>query len=399
MLSEPAWATAPVDRPADDERAAGGRRADEPDASEGARQLRARSSSASSATIPDPAGIVSFTKQRDGALGSEDHVTHRPRSVPRRPVRLRVPGQSQRRALRRADQCRRRRRQRRLGRHLGCGDASRRARLVRRDLDSGSDAGASSRVSTAGTSTSSAASSACRRPIAGRARAPDWTLTQTSRAGLLTGLPDFDLGLGLTVRPAVTGGGGIPAPMRASTATADASLDVRQRLRVRISRRPCSINTDFAETEVDARQTNLTRFPLFFPEKRTFFLEGSDIFQFGLGLGRRPDPVLQPPDRPGGRTGGADSRRRQDQRPRRRHEHRRARRATRERLTASRPATTLGAVRVKQNVFGESSVGRHRDDGRSDRPRAAAGSSDPTSRIRHRTFTATRTSASACRAR
>ena len=29
---------------------------------------------------------------------------------------------------------------------------------------------------------------------------------------------------------------------------------------------------------------NLTRFPLFFPEKRTFFLEGADIFDFGLGL-------------------------------------------------------------------------------------------------------------------
>ena len=44
------------------------------------------------------------------------------------------------------------------------------------------------------------------------------------------------------------------------------------------------MNTDFAETEVDTRRTNLTRFPLFFPEKRTFFLEGSDIFSFGLGL-------------------------------------------------------------------------------------------------------------------
>ena len=44
------------------------------------------------------------------------------------------------------------------------------------------------------------------------------------------------------------------------------------------------MNTDFAETEVDTRRTNLTRFPLFFPEKRTFFLEGSDIFAFGLGL-------------------------------------------------------------------------------------------------------------------
>jgi len=42
-----------------------------------------------------------------------------------------------------------------------------------------------------------------------------------------------------------------------------------------------SYNTDFAETEVDERQINLTRFPLFFPEKRTFFLEGSEIFDFG----------------------------------------------------------------------------------------------------------------------
>ncbi len=46
-----------------------------------------------------------------------------------------------------------------------------------------------------------------------------------------------------------------------------------------------TINTDFAETEVDARQVNITRFPLFFPEKRAFFLEGANQFEFGLGLG------------------------------------------------------------------------------------------------------------------
>lgn len=46
-----------------------------------------------------------------------------------------------------------------------------------------------------------------------------------------------------------------------------------------------TINTDFAETEVDAEQINLTRFPLFFPEKRAFFLEGSTNFDFGVGLG------------------------------------------------------------------------------------------------------------------
>ncbi|MGE3955722.1 MAG: DUF5916 domain-containing protein [Vicinamibacterales bacterium] len=40
-------------------------------------------------------------------------------------------------------------------------------------------------------------------------------------------------------------------------------------------------NTDFAQVEVDEQQVNLTRFPLFFPEKREFFLEGQGIFDFG----------------------------------------------------------------------------------------------------------------------
>ena len=40
-------------------------------------------------------------------------------------------------------------------------------------------------------------------------------------------------------------------------------------------------NTDFAQVEVDEQQVNLTRFSLFFPEKREFFLEGSGIFDFG----------------------------------------------------------------------------------------------------------------------
>src|SRR5438094_734693 len=41
-----------------------------------------------------------------------------------------------------------------------------------------------------------------------------------------------------------------------------------------------TINTDFAETEVDTRQINLTRFPLFYPEKRAFFLENEGAFNF-----------------------------------------------------------------------------------------------------------------------
>lgn len=43
-----------------------------------------------------------------------------------------------------------------------------------------------------------------------------------------------------------------------------------------------TVNTDFAQVEADAQQINLTRFSLFFPEKRPFFLEKSDVFNFDL---------------------------------------------------------------------------------------------------------------------
>ena len=46
-----------------------------------------------------------------------------------------------------------------------------------------------------------------------------------------------------------------------------------------------TINTDFAQVEVDEQQINLTRFSLFFPEKREFFLESQGIFDFGRVAG------------------------------------------------------------------------------------------------------------------
>lgn len=111
----------------------------------------------------------------------------------------------------------------------------------------------------------------------------DYAVTQTSHAGLLTGLPPFDLGIGLGVRPSAAAGAGRSAGTPTRT-DADWALDVTQRLSANTIA-SLTVNTDFAETDVDTRRTNLTRFPLFFPEKRTFFLEGSDIFDFGLGLG------------------------------------------------------------------------------------------------------------------
>lgn len=110
-----------------------------------------------------------------------------------------------------------------------------------------------------------------------------YKVTQTSRAGRLTGLPEFALGRGLSVRPAVTAGGGHSAPGALLKGKFHPSVDVTKRIGSNVLS-SLTINTDFAETEVDTRRTNLTRFPLFFEEKRTFFLEGTDLFSFGLGL-------------------------------------------------------------------------------------------------------------------
>jgi hypothetical protein len=49
-------------------------------------------------------------------------------------------------------------------------------------------------------------------------------------------------------------------------------------------------NTDFAQVEADEQQVNLTRFSLFFPEKRDFFLEGQGIFAFGGSVQRAGGP-------------------------------------------------------------------------------------------------------------
>lgn len=61
----------------------------------------------------------------------------------------------------------------------------------------------------------------------------------------------------------------------------DAGGDLRYRFQTNLTL-DLTYRTDFAETEADLFQTNLTRFPLFFPEKREFFLEGKNFYDFGL---------------------------------------------------------------------------------------------------------------------
>lgn len=120
-------------------------------------------------------------------------------------------------------------------------------------------------------------------------RRDQWFI-QTSRAGLLTNLPAFSYGIGLNIRPSLISNVsriGTEQP----TFGIDPNLDLAQRLSPNTVA-TLTFNTDFAETEVDTRQTNLTRFPLFFPEKRLFFLEGADIFEFGFGLSRNIIPFF-----------------------------------------------------------------------------------------------------------
>ena len=115
-----------------------------------------------------------------------------------------------------------------------------------------------------------------------------------------------------------------------------------------------TINTDFAQVESDRMQVNLTRFSLYYPEKREFFLEGKNYFNFGLGhstqpfysrrIGLAPDHSTVPiiaGVRMMGKTGKTSL-------------------GVMSIETAKKdtlPATNYSVVRVKQDIFKESSVG------------------------------------------
>jgi hypothetical protein len=70
--------------------------------------------------------------------------------------------------------------------------------------------------------------------------------------------------------------------LRTKQPTAEAGLDVKFGLTSNLTF-DVTINTDFAQVEADDQQINLTRFSLFFPEKRLFFQERSGIFDFSFG--------------------------------------------------------------------------------------------------------------------
>jgi hypothetical protein len=109
-------------------------------------------------------------------------------------------------------------------------------------------------------------------------------LNQVSAAGTVVGLDLPPAGSNVELKPygiagATTDRVAMPS---VSNRTADTGLDLKYGLTANLTA-DLTFNTDFAQVEVDEQQVNLTRFSLFFPEKREFFLEGRGVFDFGTG--------------------------------------------------------------------------------------------------------------------
>jgi hypothetical protein len=124
----------------------------------------------------------------------------------------------------------------------------------------------------------------------------DVQMFHVERAGTISGISDPSQGIGLDIKLyGILGyNRGITDPTRTkadygSDMEYDGGIDIFYRITSNLVS-STTINTDFAETEADVRQVNLTRFPLFFPEKRSFFLEDAGIFEFAKA------PPTGPPD-------------------------------------------------------------------------------------------------------
>lgn len=127
----------------------------------------------------------------------------------------------------------------------------------------------------------------CIRYIKRKSESAFWPFTslnsdrfQISDEGKLTGLKGMTKGIGLDLIPYLTGGFSKKEDTE-SKPVADIGFDAFYRLTPSL-KTAITVNTDFAQTEVDEKQINLTRFSLYFPEKRDFFLDGSNYFTFGI---------------------------------------------------------------------------------------------------------------------
>ncbi|MCG6954499.1 MAG: carbohydrate binding family 9 domain-containing protein, partial [Gemmatimonadetes bacterium] len=180
----------------------------------------------------------------------------------------------------------------------------------------------------------------------------DYDLETLSRAGSLAGINGISGTRLAEARP--YGIGGVEwAGAEGRSGVRSAGLDMAF-LPVPSWKLQVTVRPDFAQVESDHEQVNLTRFSLFYPEKRTFFLEGSEFFAFDLGhdvepfysrrIGLAADrseiPILGGV-RVLGKSGATSL----------------GAMALRTEAEGAEPATTFGVVRWKRDVLDESSVG------------------------------------------
>jgi hypothetical protein len=104
---------------------------------------------------------------------------------------------------------------------------------------------------------------------------------QVSDAGILEGMKGISQGLGLDIVPYGLTGTDYKQEEGQIKPVANAGLEVYYNITSNL-KAALTLNTDFAQTEVDAQEINLTRFRLFYPEKRDFFLDGANYFNFGI---------------------------------------------------------------------------------------------------------------------
>ena len=107
----------------------------------------------------------------------------------------------------------------------------------------------------------------------------DSSVFQLTREGTLTGVQGMEQGKGLDFQPY-----GLAKYQTGSGTTSNTGFDLKYNFNPSLAGL-FSYHTDFAEAEADQQQVNTGRFPLFFPEKRQFFLQGSNLFSFTYNQG------------------------------------------------------------------------------------------------------------------
>ena len=116
---------------------------------------------------------------------------------------------------------------------------------------------------------------------------------RTAYFGTLEGLEGITPSRHLELLPYVLPGASYGSSTKETEGVFEAGLDLKYGVTPNLTA-DLTFNTDFAQVEADQEQVNLTRFSLFFPEQRPFFLEGASIFDVGIPRPsfRRPPPLL-----------------------------------------------------------------------------------------------------------